>query len=310
MSDSLSDVPLSPAARRLLAELAGGPPVESLTVEEARAASRALVAAFAPPAAPVHRVEHVDAGGVAARLFTPAPADAAPIVVHVHGGGWVLGSVDEAASSASALAVASGMRVLSLEYRLAPEHPFPAALDDVMAALRWASTQADRVAVAGESAGGNLAAAAALRARDEGGPVLAFQLLIFPVVDARCASASYDEFAHGHLLTASAMRWFVDRYTDRPEDPYVSPLLAPDLTGLPPGLVVTAECDPLRDDGEAYAARLRDAGVDAVTSRYVGMVHGFDLFPIAFPDACAALREECGYALRDALGLGLIGSGP
>lgn len=305
---------LAAAARAVVDTLgaAGAPRLEDLTVDEARAASREIAATlFAAPLADVHTIEDVDADGVAARLYVPtADAADAPVVVHLHGGGWVLGDLDQSEPAARTLAAWSACRVLDVDYRRAPEHPFPAALDDTTTALRWVARElTPRLAVAGESAGGNLAAAAALRARDDGEPAITFQLLVCPVVDARCASPTYDEFGDGHLLDASAMRWFRDHYTDEPSHPLVSPLLAPDLSGLPPTLVVTAECDPLRHEAEAYAERLRAAGVDAVTSRYVGMVHAFTALPAVFPDVHAAFVEETGWALRDAFGLGLTGTG-
>ncbi len=198
--------------------------------------------------------------------------------------------------------------VVSVDYRLAPEHPFPAPVDDAFAALTWVHDHAadfggdpTRIAVAGDSAGGNLAAVVAQLARDAGGPDLCFQLLIYPVTDHEFDSASMDDNAEGYFLTRDAMRWFYSHYLNDPDegaDPRVSPIRASDLAGLPPAYVITAEFDPLRDQGIAYAEAMRDAGTVVAAKTYAGMFHGFfsmvayiDAGKVAFDDAVAALRD-------------------
>jgi acetyl esterase len=306
---ALSDDPavtLDPRARALLDRLAGRPPADRLPLAEARRAYAALVASggSAPAVAASRDLAIAGPGGpIPARLVRAMDRGPAPLVVFLHGGGWTLGDLDTHDRMARSLAVASGAAVLSVGYRLAPEHPFPAALEDALAAVRWAGhaghpgVRSGALAVAGDSAGGNLAAAAALAARDAGGPALAFQLLIYPALDASCSSSSYASEGRGYRLTRELMAWYWGNYLgaagDR-GDPRVSPALAADLSGLPPALVVTAEHDPLRDEGEAYAARLLDAGVPAAAMRYGGQVHGFfaaDAHSLASPAAVGAAGE-------------------
>jgi acetyl esterase len=205
--------------------------------------------------------------------------------VFLHGGGWVLCSLDTHDQTCRALTRDAGTITVSVDYRLAPDGRFPAAAEDAYAATTWAAEHAGelggdprRLAVAGDSAGGNLAAAAALMARDRGGPALAFQLLVYPVLDHRRVTPSHRENAEGFFLTGVHMRWYWEQYLGPDGDgahPYASPGLAGDLAGLPPAHIVTAECDPLRDEGEDYARRLRDAGVPVEVVRYDGMFHGF-----------------------------------
>jgi acetyl esterase len=245
-------------------------------------------------------------------MYRPAQAGAsAGAVVYFHGGGWVIGSVQTHDAYCRQLADAAQCVVASVEYRRAPEHPFPAAAEDAYAAVCWLAEHARqlnmnpaKLAVAGDSAGGNLAAVAALMARDRGGPPLAFQLLIYPAVDCDFQRPSYVELADGYLLTRASMEWFWRQYVTRKEqahDPYVAPLRARSLAGLPPALVITAEYDPLRDEGEAYALRLRDEGVEAKLSRYDGMIHGFvrrtrffDQARLALDEVAAAIRAHAG----------------
>jgi acetyl esterase len=247
------------------------------------------------------------------RIYRPLSADGRrPLaaVVYLHGGGWVTCDLDTHDRLCRTLANRSGAAVIAVDYRRAPEHPFPAAVDDGLAALDWTRAHAAdlgvdlaRLAVAGDSAGGNLAAVIARRDRDGGGaPPLALQVLLLPVTDAAMDTPSYTENADGFYLTHAAMRWYWDHYLGGadPLHPDASPLRASDLRGLPPALVVTAEYDPLRDEGEAYAERLRTAGVRVRFRRYEGMVHGFIRWGAAVDAATAAL-DEVGRGIGEAL---------
>jgi acetyl esterase len=249
------------------------------------------------------------AGMIPARLYEPPGAglEDRPLVVYFHGGGWVLGDLETHDSVCRFLALNAAVAVLSVEYRLAPEHPFPAAVEDAFAAFGWAATEharlgADpsRIAVAGDSAGGNLAAAVARLARDGEGPSPAMQVLLYPVTDAVGGQESRDTFAEGFLLTKAEMDWFEGHYlppdADR-EDPRVSLGQAGDLSGLPPAYVATAGFDPLRDEGEAYAIAMREAGVAVALRRHPGLIHGFANMTAISRDAHSAMLELCG-ALR------------
>jgi acetyl esterase len=247
---------------------------------------------------PVHAVEDRDANGVPVRVYHPSGATNLPIFVVFHGGGWVIGNVDQYDGIARWLANASGALVVSVDYRLAPEHPYPAPLDDSWTAVRWAADHATeiggdpaRIAVGGDSAGGNLAAVCALLARDAGGPELALQVLIYPVVDCNFGTGSYAANGEGYVLGTDEMQWFFDNYTTGHVDPtdwHVSPLRVADAGGVAPALVLTAEYDPLRDEGQAYADRLRAAGVDVEYRCYEGMIHSFFGLP-AFDTARDAM---------------------
>ena len=261
---------------------------------------------------PVHAVEDRDADGVPVRVYRPRPDEGLPIFVVLHGGGWVIGNVEEYDRTARQLANASGAIVVSVDYRSSPEHPFPAPLDDCWRALQWTAAHAAelggdaaRLAIGGDSAGGNLAAVCALRARDAGGPDLALQVLVYPVCDSDPETASYKANGTGYLLEAEQMQWFFDCYTEGGKtDPTgweISPLRAADLHGVAPALVITCEYDPLRDEGEAYAERMRDAGVVVEARRFDGMIHGFFGCPAAF-DASREAMTEVGTALRRAFG--------
>ena len=264
----------------------GGRPLHELSPAEARA--QGMPPELAGPEQPVHQIEDRripgDGGLIPIRVYRPSAASPLPALVFFHGGGFVLGGLDSSDRTCRALANASGCVVISVDYRLAPEHTFPAAADDAFAATSYISEHAadfgvdpSLIAVGGDSAGGNLAVVVALRARDAGGPPIAFQLLIYPWVDFTDDSPSTREYGADHFLTTEAMAWFADHYAPAPIDrrqPWVSPSHAR-LAGLPPALVLTAECDPLRDQGEAFARRLNEAGVQATSKRYDGMIHVF-----------------------------------
>ena len=273
----------------------------------------ALPPDLAGPEQPVARVEDRSvpgpAGPIPIRAYWPAEG-LRPGLVYFHGGGFVLGNLEMADRPCRELANGSGCVVVSVDYRLAPEHKFPAAPDDAYAVTRYVAEHAeefgidlDRLAVGGESAGANLAAVTALRARDAGTPRPAFQLLVYPQVTFDDDSPSMREFGDGHFLTRSSLDYFAKHYFASEADrthPFASPMLA-DLRGLPPAFVITAECDPLRDQGEAYASRLRAAGVTVESKRYEGMIHPFfSLAGIieggktAIADAASALRMALG----------------
>lgn len=222
---------------------------------------------------------------IAIRLYRPPIDGVLPVIVYFHGGGFVIGNLDSHAHICQDLAQRCGALLISVDYRLAPEHRFPAAIEDAYAAVCWIAAQAHRfgadgarLAVAGDSAGGNLATLCCMRARDESGPPIRFQLLAYPGTHIRSAFPSRIENGEGYFLTTEVIDWFYRNYLrseDQQDHPWASPLLAADLGRLPPALVITAEFDPLRDEGEAYARRLADAGVIARSSRYAGAIHGF-----------------------------------
>ncbi|MBJ3810712.1 alpha/beta hydrolase [Streptomyces flavofungini] len=256
-----------------------------------------------PPGAPDLHVRCYLPARTPARGATGAAPEPRPTVVFFHGGGWSLCSVDTHDATARGLCRAAGAAVVSVDYRLAPEDPFPAAVDDAYAAVLWAAAhrgelggEGGPLVVAGDSSGGNLAAVSALTARDQDGPPLALQVLIYPSLDGRDRSGSDDSTEYGSsFLTVVHGRWFREQYLGAylraggdPTDARVSPLLAPDLTGLPPAVVVTAGHDPLCAEGRAYAARLRDAAVPVTEGHFPAMFHGFFGFPALLADARAA----------------------
>ena len=299
---------LHPQAQAVLDTMAslGFPPITEVSPPEARKIRRAHVR---PSTVDLDEIREVDAGGVPARLYRPSSDDGLALLVYFHGGGWVVGDLETHDATARALAAESGQAVLSVDYRCAPEHPFPAAYDDAITATRWAWEHAEelgadpeRLAIGGDSAGGNLAAAVA----QLGAVPLRFQLLVYPVTDVRCNTVSYEDFRDGPYLTRASMDWYIAHYLSgsegTPDDPRVSPLLADDeaLANSPPTHVVTVETDVLRDEGEAYAARLEAVGVATTLRRYEGMFHGF----FALPEQIDAGREaiaEASRELRDAL---------
>ena len=271
--------PQATAVLQMMAQM-GGPLIDESTPEEFRAFYDSRVI---PPSIELHEIRDVSAGGVPSRLYRPSTRTDMGLLVYYHGGGWVIGNIASHDNVCRSLASLTGHAVLSVDYRLAPEHPFPAAVEDAMCSLRWAHENAadlgidpDRIAVGGDSAGGNLAAIVSQQR-----PVpLRFQMLIYPATDMTRAFPSQTENAAGPVLTDGAMRWFLGHYlpagTDL-RDPLCSPFHAPDslLKGAPPALVVTAQYDPLRDEGEAYGRRLIANGVSASIMRYDGMYHGF-----------------------------------
>jgi acetyl esterase len=287
-----------------------------LSPQQARARIRAGAAAAAGPTRSLPEPEDLaipgPGGMIPARFYVPPGIglEQQPLIVYFHGGGWTIGDLDTCDSVCRFLATNVPATVLSVGYRLAPEHPFPAAVEDAFAAYRWAAGDnsrlgADpaRIAVAGDSAGGNLAAAIGLLARDAEGPSPAMQALIYPVTDAVGGQRSRDEFADGFLLTRADMDWFEQHYLPPavdPADPRVSMLRAADLSGLPPAYVATAGFDPLRDEGEAYATRMREAGVQVALRRHPGLIHGFANMTAISRTAEAAMLELAG-AIRTGL---------
>jgi acetyl esterase len=306
-------MPVDPQVARLLAEAFAADPrgIEELSIEDARVRGGSVSVASVPfeDVAEVRDVAVSAEPLIGARLDRPA-AGTLPLLVYFHGGGWVVGSVALSDNSCRALANASGCAVLSVEYRLAPEHRYPAAADDAYAATAWAAAHAsdlgidrERIAVGGSSAGGNLAAVASLMARDRGAPRIRAQYLHVPVLDHDFTRPSYRANETGMGLTRKGMEWFWKNYVPdlaTRDEPYASPLHAKDLRGLPPAIVVTAECDPLRDEGAAYAERLREAGVRVTYMEYPGMVHAFMGWSSAVPVGARAFKEV-GSALREAL---------
>ena len=307
-------MPLDAQAQKLVDALAALnlKPVEESTPAEARESMRSRTAGLGPfedvAAVADHRVPVKD-GEITVRVYSPAGGGPRPALVFFHGGGWVIGDLYTHDGICRSLANAAGCVVASVDYRLAPEFKYPVASEDSYAALRWVvdnagrlGVDARRVAVGGDSAGGHLSAVVALMARERGGPALVHQVLIYPVTNHAFDTPSYRENATGYVLTRDGMRWFWNHYLARPEqgkEPYASPLLAPSLAGLPSALVLTAECDPLRDEGEAYAARLRDAGVPVTLTRYPGMFHGFFRMTRLHDKARGAL-DEVSASLRKA----------
>jgi acetyl esterase len=249
---------------------------------------------------PVASVEDVDADGVPARVYRPVEGEL-PALVWFHGGGWTIGSLDSHDGLCRTLAARSACAVVSVDYRLAPEHPYPAAVEDAWAATLWASRRFPALAIGGDSAGGHLAAVAALRARDHSLP-LAVQVLVYPATDGALDTPSFREHADVPNLTAEVMRWFWDQFcpVERRSDPEASVLRARDLRGVAGALVLTAEYDVLRDEGEAYARRLREADVPVGLTRDDGQIHGFLRMPAIIDRAQQAI-DEVAQSVRTAL---------
>jgi acetyl esterase len=310
-------MPLHPDARVMIerTEALNLPPVGQMTPAQARASVRERSAVL--PREDVASVrDHqlpVPGGTIAVRVFTPRGPAPRPALVYFHGGGWVTGDVETHEGICRTLANAAGCVVASVDYRCAPEFAYPTAAEDCYAATRWVvdsaralGVDARRLAVCGDSAGGNLAAVVALIARDRGGPALALQVLVYPITDYDFTRPSYVENAEGYLLTSDGMRFYWEQYVPNEADrtqAYVAPMRAASLAGLPPALVITAEYDPLRDEGEAYATALAQAGVPVTQSRYPGMIHAFFRFTHAMESARAAVAEVVA-ALQKAWGTG------
>jgi acetyl esterase len=290
---------------------AGGPGLNEVPLDEARKVPYQLIE-LGGPEEPVAQVETRVIPGpvqIPVRVYRPSLAMDLPVLMFFHGGGFVICNLDTHDRACRSLANASGCVVVSVDYRLAPEHKFPAAAEDAYSATRYVAEHAgefgidpSRIAVAGDSAGGNLATVVAMMARDRGGPALKFQLLIYPVTDfTEHATESEREYGQGYFLDTELMDWFANQYFATEADrhlPYASPLRASDVRHLPPAMIITGECDPLRDQGEAYAEQLRNAGVAVVLKRYEGMIHPFvslagilDAGRDAIKESAAAMRQ-------------------
>jgi acetyl esterase len=306
-------MPLDPDAEILLemVRAANRPAFETVGAAEARLLFNAGRKVLAPDPMPVAELRELaipgPGGPIPARLYRAAASSILPVLVFFHGGGWVVGDIESHDTVCRHLANRAGCAVVSVDYRLAPEHKFPAAVEDCFAATAWVAGNAaalgvdpGRLAVGGDSAGGNLAAVVSLLARDHGGPRITSQLLIYPATDAAMRHESIARFAEGYVLTRSTMRWFYQQYLRAPEDVadwQASPLAAPDLGSLPAAFVLTAGYDPLCDEGDAYAARLAASGVAVTHRRFPGQVHGFAMngkiiraAETALDEAAAALR--------------------
>jgi acetyl esterase len=308
-------MPLDPQAQNVVDTIAALnlKPIMDSTPTEAREAMRTRTAGLGPvedvPAVADHRVP-VEGGEITVRLYAPAGVGPHPVLVFYHGGGWVIGDLYTHDGLCRSIVNAAGCAVASVDYRLAPEFKFPVAVEDSYTALKWVAANGPRLgldsarlAVGGDSAGGNLAAVMALLARDRRGPRILLQALVYPVTNYDFGAKSYVENATGYVLTTEDMRWFWRHYLSREEqgqEMTASPFRAKSLADLPPALVMTAGCDPLRDEGDAYAARLRDSGVPVTLTQYPGMFHGFLRMTRILDQARAAL-DEVATALRKAL---------
>ncbi len=304
-------MPVDPAIQGLLSMLEAmqRPSLAAGTHEQARAAFRMLTVDMRAPdtVVPVRDTEDIEVPGpngpLPARVYRPDDEGKVPTIVFMHGGGFVIGDIETHDNQCRMVCREVGAVVVSVAYRLAPEAPFPAGVEDAVAATRWIAEHIadfggdpDRLAIAGDSAGGNLAAVVAQVLRDEGGPRLAAQLLVYPSTDFAGDYPSRAENAEGYFLTLADMEWFANHYVGEASDladRRLSPLLAEDLAGLPPAVVVTAEYDPLRDEGEAYAHALEREGVPVTLRRYDGLIHGFFDLGALSPAAADAVRDTC-----------------
>lgn len=285
------------------------PGIASMDPASAREFGESLNAA-APPGPDLPEVEDRTipgpAGEIPVRVYTPEGTAPLPVIVYIHGGGWVIGSLAGSDAFCRRFAQGTGCVVVSVDYRLAPEHRFPAAVDDSFAAVEWVAQNAaeiggdpERIVVSGDSAGGNLAAAVTIRARERGGPKIAYQVLFCPAVDHTTDKPSHTANASGYLLETRDMEWFWNHYAPDVEarnHPEAAPLRAESLAGLPPAYVITADLDPLRDEGDAYAKRLQEEGVQVTHRSYPGVIHDFCIMPLtsglaALGEAMAAVRQ-------------------
>jgi len=309
-------MPVDAQTQIVLDLIAQAPPLDVSTLDAPSA--RALFDGMNMPSE-VTDVAHVEdrtipgpAGDVPVRVYKPNGETDLPVLVYFHGGGWVIGSIETHDGTCRDLATQADCCVVSVDYRLAPEAPYPAAHEDCYAVTQWIAengaelgVDTARIAIGGDSAGGNIAAVVAMLVRDRGGPALRHQLLVYPVTNRDFETESYRENAEGYMLTRDLMRWFWGHYMNDPSeaapttDPLAAPLLAEDLSGLPPATVITAEFDPLRDEGEAYARRLIEAGVKTTLTRYDGVIHGFYAMGAIIEKANAAIAQSAS-ALRDA----------
>lgn len=309
-------MPLNPIVAGMLEQMAaaGGPALSDMAPAAGREMYRSMQPATGQPE--LHAVRDSAAAGpggdIPVRIYEPGPGANRPCLVYFHGGGWVIGDLDTHDGVCRKLALLADCVVIATHYRLAPEDPYPASLDDCYATVEWAAANAaalgidaSRIAVGGDSAGGNLSACVALRARDTSGPALVFQLLVYPVTNTSFDTPSYAENGEGYMLTLDSMEWFWNHYLSGPQndrsDPMVAPMRADSLAGLPAACVITAEFDPLRDEGENYGKQLQEAGVSTHIKRYDGMIHGFYTMSDLLPDGQAAL-ELSAAQLRDAFG--------
>jgi len=285
----------------------GNPPLHELTPAEGRANYLAM---RVPSTVQLPEIRDFDAGEVRCRLYRSSTTDNAPLLIYYHGGGWVIGDLDTHDDICRKLARDAKCSVVAVDYRLAPEHPAPASHEDCIAATKWIFANATslgvdpaRIAIGGDSAGGNLAAVVSMHA----GVKPVFQLLVYPATDMRMGQSSHRENAQGYLLTEDSMKWFIGHYlqgdTQKRHDPLYSPLLSDEATlkKSPPTLVITAEYDPLRDEGEEYAARLAAVGVQASAVRFHGQIHAFFGMSELLDDAAAAIALSASY-LRKYLG--------
>lgn len=317
-ADAQSSDTMHTVARMIADAVSAKKPIESVSPQRARAADEKSGNYFAPAARTLasvvdERLMSSSPSGereIPVRIYTPIDSDEPlPGLVFFHGGGFVIGSINTHDLICQNIAAESSMIVISVDYRLAPEAKYPEPTDDALSAFRWAQANAERlgidshkVAVGGDSAGGNLAAVTCLRCRDLGEPLPAAQMLWYPVTDCLAETRSREAFGEGHFLTSSTLAWFLSLYLEDPtqaELPYVSPMRAPDLSGLPPTLMITAGYDVLRDEGYEYVNKLQQAGVNASHTCYNSMIHGFISFAGEIPDGMEAIKESARFLRRE-----------